>query len=276
MNHWTRHKRLIVSTLYMLFSIWVFCYLIFYNQLDIYKRYLMIAQNSVQEDVVRAKKELQMVHAPRKDALVSIRYFPMVLARINEIAHNNEINIKNLIVDDSGSTVKFNMDFITDYFSLLHFVLELESLDIMVEDFQLHPHDAGSIPPRHVVALAVIPKNDAEPIAGTRLDALKNQVFAKGKRNPFQRFSYDKTLKMVYPAIDLTDTYQLTAIGFNQDNKPYAMIDRWFYQVGDHLDGYELVKIDEERVYLQKRDRNGITEYIINWREARQGTTGVP
>ena len=269
MDAWVqRHQPLIFSTLYMLFAVLVAGYSLLYSSKSVYLRDLSMVSGSVQTVNAEMKKRVDASRKQEQEAAAAgIRYLPVFMARINEIAHNNEVIIRKLAPDKEGTLLKFRLDFIADYPTFVRFTAELESLDILLDDIQVHPHDLTKTPPLHNISFTLIPQNNAEPIAGQRLDELKKWVFAKDKRDPFQRFAYDTSRKVVNASIDLTWVYKLEGLGQTPGSGSYANINRKSYHVGDDLDGREITKIGADRVYLQKKGRDGITEYTLSFRK---------
>ncbi|MBF8271230.1 MAG: hypothetical protein HW380_335 [Magnetococcales bacterium] len=263
-----KHQALILSTLYMLFSLLAAGYSVSYSSKVAYIADLSAVSGRIQtantemQNKIDASKKTQEANVE-----TGIRYLPLFLARINEIAHNNEVVIRKLSPDKEGTLLKFDLDFTADYSTFVRFTAELESLDILLDNIQVHPYDASKTPPVHAITFSLIPQNNAEPISGQRLENLKKWVYAKDKRDPFQRFAYDTTRKVVNPAVDLTWIYKLEGIGLTPEKKPYANVNRKNYQVGDSLDGRTITKIDEAKINLEKRDRDGVTEYTLGFRK---------
>lgn len=268
MDAWIReHQTLILSSLYMLFGLLTAGYSVSYSSKSIYMHDLAVVSGRIQTSNTAMQNKLAASQQQEKEVAVGVRHLPIFLARINEIAHNNEVIIRKLSPDKEGTLLKFHLDFIADYHTLVRFTAELESLDILLDNIQVHPYDPGKTPPLLAVSFSLIPQNNAEPISSQRLDELKKWVFAKDKRDPFQRFAYDKSRKVVNPAIDLTWIYKLDGLGMTPENNPYANINRKSYQVGDELDGREITKISEDRLHLQKKGRDGVTDYVLSFRK---------
>ncbi len=271
MDAWVhKHQTLILSTLYMLFSVLLAGYAIPYSSKSVYMRDLSMVSGQAQTINAELKKKIALTQEKGKNVEAGIRYPPIFLARINEIAHNNEVIIRKLSPDKEGTLSKFNLDFIADYATFVRFTSELESLDILLDNVQVHPYDLNKTPPLHSISFSLIPQNNAEPIAGQRLDELKKWVFAKDKRDPFQRFAYDTSKKVVNPSIDLTWVYKLEGLGLIPGTGPYANINRKSYRIGDDLNGREIIRIGNDRVYLQKKGRDGVTDYVLAFRKVNK------
>ena len=264
------NQTLIFSTLYMLFSLLVAGYSIFYSRMETYGLDLRVATDSIQSSNPILARKVASLSKKEKVEDVGIRYLPTFLARINEIAHNNLVIIRDLFPDKSGTLLKFSLKFVSNYTTFLRFTSELESLDILLDDIQVHPYDTTGETPLHAISFTLIPQNNADPISGKRLNELKENVQAKNKRNPFQRLDYDRTRKVVRPAIDLTWIYKLEGLGTTKENKPYANINRRHYQIGDKLDGRVIDRIDNSQVYLKKETRDGVTNYMLKFRKANK------
>ncbi|MBF0145952.1 MAG: hypothetical protein HQL84_08595 [Magnetococcales bacterium] len=271
MDAWVRkHQILILSSLYLVFSLLAAGYSVLYSTKKVYLDDLSVM--SVRAQAVNEEMKKKIVASKKKEKQdnegIGIRYLPIFLARINEIAHNNDVIIRRFSPDKEGILLKFDLDFTADYATFIRFTAELESLDILLDNIQVHPYDASKTPPLHAISFSLIPQNNAEPISGQRLDELKKMVSAENRRDPFQRFAYDASRKVVNPSIDLTWIYKLEGLGVMEDDQPYASINRKRFRVGDDLDGRTITSIGEDRVYLTKKDRNGVTEYELGFRKS--------
>ena len=263
------NKALILSTLYMVFGLMAAGYSIFYSSAVVYKSDIRKVSNALNETNKELEQKIKEVEKKDEKEIVGIRYLPTFLARINEIAHNNEVIIRKLSPDQELA-LKFTLEFIADYPTFIRFTSELESLDITLDDIQLHPYDSGKTPPLHAISFSIIPRNDAKELTGDRLEKLKKWVLQQDKRNPFQRFAYDMTRKRISPVIDLTWIYKLGGLGQSTDGKPYASINRQNYYLGDKLDGREIERIESDRVFLKKTTRDGTIRYMLTFRKTKK------
>lgn len=279
MDAWIRENQtLVLSTLYMLLGLMAAGYSVLYSRTVAYRADMQVALQTIQASNKEMKTKLgdwvaknkekdkeakKMEDAEKND--VGIQYLPIFLSRINEIAHNNEVIIRRLS-PDQAEQMKFVLEFITDYPTFIRFTSELESLDITLDDIQLHPYDATKLPPLHAISFSLIPRNDARQLSGQRLEELKQWILEKDKRNPFQRFAYDVSRKRISPVIELTWIYKLGGLGTTPEGKPYANINRRNYMVGDELDGRIIERIDDDRVFLKKTNRDGTVRYMLTFR----------
>ncbi|MBF0382720.1 MAG: hypothetical protein HQL69_16990 [Magnetococcales bacterium] len=262
-----KHQSLLLSTLFMVAGLLTAGYATIYSG----KQAMIDDLRIVRKELVTRKSQLKALQQKSNDEQdkikASINSLPTFLSRINEIANNNDVIIRKLSPDSSNS-LKFILEIVTDYFTFIRFTSDLESLDIVLDDIQLHPYDVNSTPPTHAISFSLIPRNDANPLSdNSRLKELKQWVSQKDKRNPFQRFAYDSSRKRVRPVIDLTWIYKLGGLGLTTEGVPYATIDRKNYIVGEKLFGYYITKIERDRVYLEKRTADGNIRYSLGFRK---------
>lgn len=260
-----KHKPLILSTLYMVSGLLLAGYTILYSRLDVYSLDLTqaTAPLSARNRTVEAERKTAS-EEKKTEKSVGVRYLPTFLIRINQIANANDVIIRKLS-PDRENPFKFILEIITDYYTFVRFTAGLESLDIVLDNIQIHPYDAGKTPPLHAVSFSLIPRNDAQPLSGDRLKHLQESVARFDKRNPFQRFAYDPTRK-VQPVIDWTWIHKLGGIGLTVDGRPYATINRESHLVGDRLDGATITGITKDRVSLERLSETGKTRFVIGFR----------
>ncbi|MEO5373024.1 MAG: hypothetical protein H7840_01965 [Alphaproteobacteria bacterium] len=211
---------------------------------------------------------------------VGVSSVPDFLERINGVAKDTGIAIK----DSSGRTVikdgviinklvprenqkfTFDLQITEDYFKFLRFSRLLETLDVVINDIQVHPYDPGRSPPLHAISFSLTPRNDAVPLSGERLKELQEMVDAPNKRNPFQRFAVGKVSEQVRKEIDLTWIYKLSGIG-SIGGVRMATIDGREYEAGGKFEGMTVLGVDADKVNLSKITANGEEKYIIRFRK---------
>jgi hypothetical protein len=261
-----RHKRFLLSSLFMLAGLLTAGYSVYYTQFDAYMKDVRIATSQVQQETKKYKTQIEKNKKKLNANDKGISYAPTFLQNINEIARNNEVIIHKL-TPDSEQHLKFKLEILTDYYTFIVFISQLESLDTILDDIQVHPYDASSNPPIHAISFTIIPRNDAKPLAGKRLLKLQTEVDKRDKRNPFQRFAYDSKRQKVSPVIDLTWVYKLGGLGIAQNGNQYATINRNNYQVGDLMDGRKITRISSDKVYLEKKNKRGTAKFTLTFRK---------
>ncbi|MBF0285661.1 MAG: hypothetical protein HQL51_14515 [Magnetococcales bacterium] len=274
----TRNRSLVVSTLYLMVGLLLAGYSIYYTRVQAYGEDLKLAMNQAAEANKGLTEKIQGAQKEGKDSDQGVRYLPTFLMRINQIAKNNQVIIKRLTPEGKeGSGSKFLLELQTDYYTLVKFTAELESLDVVLDDFQVHPFDNTKSPPIHAISFSIVPRNDAAELTGKRLEELTTWVKTPNRRNPFQRFAYNKNQQTVESVIDLTWILKLGGIGDGPDGKPYATINRQNYNEGDQIEGRTVQKIQPDRVYLEKKTPEGSTvKFVLKFRKSAGGAAGGP
>ncbi len=276
MDMYQQYKPLILSTVYMLVGLYAAVYSIFISRYDAYTSDLLVAQKVISDDkeslqeVLRKREEKEKAAKEKgKKDVKGINYLPEFLNKVNKIASNNKVIIRTL-TPDAENKFRFTLTFLTDYYTFLRFTAELESLDIIVGDLQVHPYDRNKTPPIHAISFSLIPRNDAKDLGGERLDKMKAWVAKKNKRDPFQRFAFDPNRKKdSIPLIDLTWIHKLGGIGENNGRK-YATIDRANYFIGSSFKGKKkITEIGAAVVYLEETTDNGLVRYKIGQRKRK-------
>lgn len=197
---------------------------------------------------------------------VAIRDLPAFLRNLNEVARTTSVVLRELTPAEPGnrgprSGIRFVISLIADYETFLRFTAGLESLNVVIEDMQVRPYDPASTPPRHLVSFTITPRQDAAPLTGERVGALRTAVAEKGRRNPFQRFMWEDTKTQVVRQIDLTYIHRLTGIARVGDQR-VATIDSRDYRVGDQLSGMQVTEILSDRILLRK----GSDQFVVKFR----------
>jgi hypothetical protein len=261
-----KYRRFLISSIFMLAGVLTAGYSVHYSKLQAYFSDLKVANSRLQSESYKLKKEMKKIGGGADKKATGISYSPTFLQNINEIARNNEVIIHRLL-PDSEQQLKFSLEIITDYYTFIVFISELESLDTILDDIQVHPYDSSVNPPLHAISFSIIPRNDAKPMAGKRVARLKTEVSKINKRNPFQRFAFDSKRRKVSPVIDLTWVYKLGGLGISQNGQPYATINHQNYQIGDEMDGRKVTKISSDKVYLEKKNKRGTARFTLSFRK---------
>ena len=256
-----------MSLLYLVFGIWLFGYSI----IDVRHENSQRQATAVLNELNREKTELDAITKKRDqekkaNEAGSLQSLPSFLGHINSIASQTKVIIRELSPAQDKS-LKFNLKITTDYFTFLRFMSELEALNVIVNDVQIHPYDSRKTPPEHAIEFSITPRGNGEPLpnANERIKALRDQVGEPGKRNPFQRFAFNKDKMQVTRDIELTWLYRLTGIGRIGD-KRMATINAQDYSTGDSFDGMTITAIETDRVRLEKKSAEGTTSYILKFR----------
>lgn len=267
-----RYQQLVLSTMWLAAGILFAGYTSWYQPMEVMIADLRVAKGRVQTEqnqLKERKKQLESrLTADDKEQAKGINSLPEFLRRINSLAKQNDVIIRKLTVDENDR-FKFNIEILIDYLTFLNFASKLEALDVNIHDMQVHPYNQGVTPPIHLIQFAITPRNDARPLAGDRISSLLARVNKKDKRNPFQRFAYDKTAPKVKPEIDLTWVHKLSGIGMDKGSR-YATIDRVDNVIGDKINGKKINRIDKDRVYLIKKGKNGEQKFVLKFRRKKK------
>ncbi|MBF0195748.1 MAG: hypothetical protein HQL71_14400 [Magnetococcales bacterium] len=261
-----KYRRFLLSSIFMLAGLLTAGYSVHYSKLQAYFSDMKIANTRIQSESYTLKNEMKKIVSDANKKATGISYSPTFLQNINEIARNNDVIIHRLL-PDTEKQLKFSLEIITDYYTFIVFISELESLDTILDDIQVHPYDSSVNPPLHAISFSIIPRNDAKPMAGKRIAKLKEEVHQKDKRNPFQRFAFDSKRRKISPVIDLTWVYKLGGIGIAQNGQQYATINHQNYQVGDSMDGRKVTKISADKVYFEKKSKRGTARFTLSFRK---------
>lgn len=266
------YKSFLTSALFLVIAMIAAGYSMQYRPLEANIKALRSARMSLEEENDQLRHRLRKIESVQKTKpdTGGVRTMPVFLKRINAIARDNEVIVRQL-APVKDSRYKYTIEIHTDYYTFLRFTAALESLNTVINDLEVRPYDVTQVPPLHVIRFSITPRNDAEPLSSDRLLALGREVQERNKRNPFQRFAFEKGESRPKPVIDLTWIYQMTGIG--RDNGVYyATIDRADYYKGDKLDERTVREILVDRVYLTRETRDGEQEYVLRFRgeEARK------
>lgn len=263
-----RNLNFLVSLSYLTFGIWLFGYSTIYMRND-----SGLKQAGAVDQLMRAENDKLKAMAKERDErraagnAAGLQSLPTFLGHINAIASQTKVIIREL-TPSHDSSLKFVLKLTADYFTFLRFLSELEALNVIVNDLQIHPYDPRKTPPEHAIEFSITPRGNGDPLpnANERISALREQVAEPNKRNPFQRFAFDKANNEVSKDIELTWLYRLTGVGRIGDHR-IATINGQDYGVGDSLDGMVIGAIDSDRVMLKKDSKElGSVRYVLKFR----------
>ena len=265
-----RHRGFVLSSFYLTACLLLAGYSIMYSSQQTWKIYSNEAaqifnnENGVFESKLRSLEEAR---ANKDSEYVGIRSLPAFLKRINDVARRTKVIIQKLTPDPDNS-LRFNMNLIEDYYNFIKFSSQLESLDVSIHDIEVHPYDLSKRPPLHAISFSLTPRADAEPLSSDRISQLARRVEQKDRRNPFQRYAFDKKAPAATPEIDLTWVYKLSGIG-RIGNDRSVTIDSQDYNAGDEFKGMVIKKIDSNRVFLEKQTDHGLEKYQLKFRRKK-------
>jgi hypothetical protein len=257
------HRILVISSVYLVACLLVAGYAFFYRNLAVGIQDLRIVTSRLEKENKRLKEIVER-QAKRKEEKKGITSMPDFLARINGLANAHKVIIRKLSPDNENK-FKFNIEMMADYETILKFTADLESLDTILNDLQIRPYNSTAVPPIHFVTFSLTPRGNADPLQSERLAALRGLVEKTGKRNPFQRHAPGEQ------AIELTWLHKLSGVGRDHDGR-IANIDRHDYREGDMLDDKTVTKIEDDRVFFEKKGQRGspTQRYVLKTRPPQQ------
>lgn len=266
-----KHHAFLLSTLYLIVGLILLGYSTLYSGREVAiadalrLNRLIADENKALTEQVAKQKEVQAL--PQE----GIRSLPAFLEHINSVAQKTTVIIKEL-TPSRDADLKFLLKITSDYMTFLRFAAELESLNLVINDLQVRPYDAGKTPPVHAIEFSITPRNDAAPMPDERILELRQQVAGQDKRNPFQRFAFNATTKEVSAEIDLTWIHKLSGVGRVGDRKVATINvknETRDYSVGDELEpGLLITGIENDRVQLQKKTPDGTARYVLRFRRS--------
>lgn len=250
----------------MLSGLFAVGYSEFYSPYDIYGTDAVKKSSLLKREIKNIEEKGKLRNIENQKAEKGIHFLPDFLGRINEIAHQQQVIINRLSPEKEDS-LKFKLEMTSEYRTFIKFIAQLESLNVIIDDIQLHPYDARKVTPVHAISFTIIPRNDAEPLSAERQKKLQELVAKPGQRNPFQRLAPG----IVDHLVDLTWVVKLSGIGVASDGKRYATIDNSSYRAGDKLEGRVITEITESKVFMEKIDDAGVTRFVLSSREKKKG-----
>ncbi|MEO5378009.1 MAG: hypothetical protein H7832_09555 [Magnetococcus sp. DMHC-6] len=249
----------------ILFFISALClagYTLFYNPLASNHlrlfRYIQMLQKENQQ--YRTQNKDTLSHTPSEK---ENHYLPTFLFRIHTIAEKNGISLKKFIPDNKNPN-QYNLEFISDYLALLRFTADMESLDLELEDIQIHSFEKIQSQPLLMVTFVIRPNGMAQPLSGKRLEKLQQRVLESNHRNPFQQAIVDDKNSISANITDISASYKLSGIGV-EGGIPYATINHKNYREGESIAGMKIINIQKNKVYLEKRSHAGIEQFLLQF-----------
>lgn len=217
------------------------------------------------------KKAEEAKKSPSDANEQGIKSLPSFLKHINRISQDTKVIIRELVPSTTSRSgtrgaLKFKLSITTDYLTFLRFAAQLESLNVGINDLQVRPYDPTKDPVEHAIAFSITPRDDAKPVPSQRITTIQEKVAAKNKRNPFQRFAYNKSEPKPSPWIDLTWIHRLSGIG-RIGGERIATVDSRDYMVGDKLNDMFVTEIRNDRVMLGKESKDGEQIYVLGFRK---------
>ncbi|MBF0131980.1 MAG: hypothetical protein HQL75_05275 [Magnetococcales bacterium] len=261
-----RYQNFLISTLFMLSGLFAVGYSEFYSPYTIYATDAAKKTSQLKKEIENIGEKDKQKVTENQQAEKGIHFLPDFLGRINDIAHRQQVII-NRLSPEKEESLKFKLEMTSEYRTFIKFIAQLESLNVIIDDIQLHPYDARKVTPVHAISFTIIPRNDAEPLSAERQKKLQELVAKPGQRNPFQRLAPG----IVDHLVDLTWVVKLGGIGVALDGKRYATIDNSSYRVGDTLEGRVITEITESKVFMEKIDDDGVTRFVLSSREKKKG-----
>lgn len=265
-------RRLVLSTLWLLFGILASGYSILYSPMEVVSKQLPgIRQKLIQQnEAIKELRTKQEEKVTKDDAGVSS--MPTFLTRINLLAKENHVII-NTLTPEGKKSPNYKIDFYADYYTFLKFIARLESLNVSLDDMQIHPYATDTKKdniPIHFISFTITPFKDAEQLPEEATKVILAKVQQKGMRNPFQRFAADPSKSKMEPFIDLTWVHTLGGFGTGPDGQPFAIINNFEYRKGGVLDGRTITEIDRQagRVIMEKpSDQGTIQKFVLKSRK---------
>ena len=267
-----RYKRFVTSLFFVTACLMAAGYSTLYHPRSVWMDHALELNRKISEEngdySAKLKKIADAQKIDSKDTN-KIRSLPVFLERINSVAKKTGVIIHKLKPSPENDLL-FTLQIIEDYFKFIRFSSILESLNVTIKNIEVHPYDISKSPPTHVISFQLIPRADAEELSSARISFLKDQVARTDKRNPFQRYAFNKEAKKAEIQIDLTWDYKLSGIGRIGDDR-YATINDQDYKKGDELDGMLITDVSSKRVLLQKESKErGVEKFQLKFRKTKK------
>jgi hypothetical protein len=272
---------LILSTLYFCTALLLMGYSLGYSVLSANAADLRAAANLLGAETVALGKEIKKEEVQKEEDVQAIKSIPDFLRRINDLARENKVIIRELVPDKTDK-LKYQIIMWLDYPTFLRFTASLESLNVSISDMEIRPYNLAKTPPVHLITFNITPKNDAKELdIDERYQRMHEGVAESGKRNPFIRL-------VALPgegerlAIDLTYVHKLALIS-RVGGKLLANIDGNNYAEGETFNSADgmltVMKVESRRVTLVKKSKAGsretVQEYVLKFRRKRERDNGT-
>jgi hypothetical protein len=226
--------------------------------LESYQKTINFLSEKYRKDEQSLHKKLFELSKDKKDDDVELAIIPKLLIKINNTCKRPNVIIRKL-EPHSENPFRFELQFISNYFNFVKVLSEFEKLDIVIHHIDIKPYEIAKTLPRHIIRIDIQAIQGAEELSDKVSNFLKNEIAKKNKRNPFQRFA--KLGSNIERIIDLTWIHKLTSIG---------RINRKIYYVGDYFEDMQVIKIEPSKVSFSKKNQNGLTRFIIGFRNLKQ------
>ena len=272
-----RYENFILSVFVLLVGLFAAGYSVGYSKTSVHRQELQALNRIISQDNKAIDRELKRIRELKESESPTegINSLPEFLRHINALAEKTDVIIRRLSPTESESVtagaheIEFDLEIATDYFTFLSFASLLESLNVVINNLQVHPFDPTQDPPLQAIAFSITPRLNAEPLAGERLERLTQRVEEKEKRNPFRILNWDRKTLTATLEIDLTWIHRLSGIG-RIGAQYFATIDGRDYRVGNEfLPGMFVKTVTEERVTLERVTDNGTQPYVLKFRSGR-------
>lgn len=191
------------------------------------------------------------------------------LSKMNVLFAKHNLVVKNVNPgNDHDLKMSFNLK--TDYFKFIHFLADLELLNIVLERVDIYPFHNNKNPPYLSIKMAIGAPTNAPMANPIRLAALKKQLSTSSGRDPFtkkQKRQLRSASNRVTTNKELTWKYLLSGIGQLANGEYFANINRRVYRVGDILEDKKIREILNDRVNLIKQANTGTESYTLRFRK---------
>lgn len=253
----------VISSAFMILSLILLFVGVYYIPAQKYSTKLQEYNNQLNVLYQTIKTDNDKKAEKSKQEKEELKNVPNFLERINDTCKAPSILIHSL-KPDTANPFKFEITFVADYFKFLKALSEFEKLNISIDTIDIRPYKIDENNPQNFITLQITAINEGEKLSEDAVKFLDYEIAREDKRNPFQRFA--KLGVDIVKIIDLTWVYQLSGISrINGEN--VATIDHNQYAKGDSFEGMNINYIDSTGVQLSKKDDNGVTNFIIKFRQ---------
>ncbi len=260
-----KYQPFVVSVVFLLTALAALLYSVLISPATVARSDAAIIADIIRKDnQVLAVIQAKMAEDRQTGAEQVIHSLPAFLKRINAIAHQTNV-IVNELIPSKDRNIKFTIKITTDFYTFLKFIMRLESLDVAINDLQIHPYDNTKKTPVHAIEFTITPRHDAKELESSRIAALREAAEAPDRRNPFQRFTYIN--KVVTTEIDLTWIYKLSGIG-RIGEEQVATVDNKDIRKGDQLENMTVTAVLNDRVQLERKTEHGTDRYVLRFRSS--------
>lgn len=199
---------------------------------------------------------------------IELDIIPALLQRINDTCKAPDVIIRKLdpIKDNPFA---FTLEFVSNYFDFINVLSEFEKLNILIHTIDVQPYKIKDNKQMHIVTLNIEAIDGGDKLPLEKIAKIEKEINKEKKRDPFQRFA--KLGTNIQRLIDLTWMYKLSGIG-KIDGKFVATIDRKVYFENEIFHTMRIIEITNKSVYLQEITKNGVTNFVLNFRTTAKET----